>query len=239
VATTPALADVEKGAVLAEVLLDEVLPPVAISELPFVALDNTCNGGKATDISGCTGMLSGSPAREYHLYAREGQRLNISLEPGKDLLFDVSFALLDGAGNCVLGRDVEEAGWAERALTPRLHDGWYRLIIGGYRDDCGPYTLTVRGDLPEPAQVTDVNVRTDPKGSLLRWNSFAEVDVAYFGVYRSLHDVRERIAVVRPHGSPASFASYRYLDRGTQPDARYEVELVLTDGRTQSYTIPS
>jgi hypothetical protein len=218
--------------------LPDSLPPVEVQSLPVCALDNTCFDGVPTDISCYTGMLSGSPAREYRFRVRSGQCLTIELEP-RDPDFDVSLALLRSNRECIVGKDAVGAGQTERATTGALVGGVYRLVVGGYHDDCGPYVLTVREGPPPMAQVNDTQMHVGRNGTVLRWTSFSEVDMTYYSLYRCTEGARERIAVLRAHGGAAGFADYRFTDRSPSPGATYELEAVARDGRSEVMAISS
>lgn len=206
-----------------------------ISAFPFVAMDDCCMDGVEMDLSGCTRMLSGGRAREYGLHARSGQSLRISVEPmyGE---FDVSFALMKD-DHCLVGRDAAGKGQTERATVTHLSVGDYRLLVGGYDGDCGPYLLTVDDQSPSLACIQEAAAYAGRNGTVLRWKSFGEVDVSQYQVYRVTGETRERIAVLRAHGTPAGFSNYRFMDRGRLPGSGYELEMVARDGRSEKVGI--
>jgi hypothetical protein len=215
----------------------DTLPPVAISALPLVSMDNTCFSGSSADLSCYTGMLSGGPARSYAVHAESGKPLQITVQP-EDEHYDVSLALFKD-GRCLTGRDDKGAGQSEQVVLPEAKSGLYTLVVGGYSDNCGPYTLTVRNDPPAVAEMQDATAHTGPNGTVIRWQSFGEVALSNFSVYRLSDGQRERIAVLRAHGTPAGFASYRYTDRSPRSECRYEVEAVTRDGRSEIVSVLS
>jgi hypothetical protein len=218
--------------------IPDVQTPVEIASLPFLALDNLCFDGSPRDLSRCTSMLSGGLAREYDLQTVAGRSLEILLEP-RDPDFDVSLAVLNSDGECLAGRDVNGAGMSETVTIADLPGGLCHILVGSYDNDCGPYSLTVR-DAPAPiAQVCRAVSLTGPNGTAVRWQTFAEMDLRYFSLYRCTATSRERIAVFRAHGSRAGFADYRFMDRARIPGSTYELEAVASDGRTERLTVPS
>ena len=217
--------------------LPDSQPPVEIQDLPLAAMDNTCIDGVPTDLSAYTGMLSGGAAREYVFRVKSRRSLHISLEP-EDAYFDVSFALLAGGNHLLAARDEKPAGQSESATVSDLDAGLYRLWVGGYSQDCGTYLLTVRDPTPPP-QVSSAQAHYGRNGTVIRWRSFAEVDLARYDVFREDEMGRRRIAVVRAHGSPAGFADYRFTDRQLFPRASYSLEAVSLDGRVELVTVAS
>ncbi len=207
-------------------------PTVDEKTLPFVALDNTCYYSSGEDLSKCTGSLSGAPAREYRLSATDKDVLEISLEP-RSQDFDPSFALFTEDRHCIGGYDNQGPGQTETAELKDVEPGQYLLVVGGYGDDCGPYELTVRKEHDDIAQVVQTQKHEGPNGTVLRWSTFAEVDLSHFILYRIAGQDSERVAVLRAHGSPAGFAHYRVMDRTPQPDSTYEIEAVANDGRVE------
>lgn len=218
--------------------LPDSLPPVEIHKLPLAALDNTCFDGVPTDLSCHTGMLSGGPAREYLIRLTKRGALRISVEP-RDDYYDLSFALFESDTKCVLALDEKAAGQTESAVIPDLSAGVYRLVVGGYSEDCGPYLLTVCDQAPPVAQLSQTNTHRGRNGTVIRWRSFAEVDIAHFLLYRVTGANRERIAVLRAHGSTAGFADYRFTDRRLEGNSAYEIEAVSRDGRSELVSIAS
>jgi len=208
-----------------------------IGELPFAVMENSCLDGEVMDLSDCTGLLSGGRGREYTLHVKPGENLRITVEPLYEE-FDVSFALLNG-DFCIVGRDKGRKGESEQATVHNLAAGDYRLCVGGYDGDCGPYLLTVEDQPPSLAQIRDASAYNGRNGTVLRWKSFGEVDLTEYQIYRLTNDNRERIAVLRPHGSPAGFSVYRFMDRGHLPGSAYEVEMVARDGRSERVEIAS
>jgi hypothetical protein len=208
-------------------------PAVKVETLPLVALDNTCYYSASRDLSGCTGTWSGGAAREYHFATTDAEHaLYITAKPKSDE-FDLSLVLMSPDNHCVMGRDDAGPGMAERAVVKDLKPGEYLLVIGGYADNCGPYELTVSTEAPQVAQITDTKVHSGPNGKVVRWDTFAERAVQHYVVYRTDGDSRVRVAVLRAHGSPAGFASYRVMDRLAPIDSTYEIEAVAPDGRTE------
>jgi hypothetical protein len=207
-------------------------PLVEVVSLPFVALDNTCYYSGGEDLSHCTGSLSGAPAREYRLSATKREALWVGVQPRSDY-FDPSFALLTADQRCIAGYDNQGPGLPETAMLNDLEPGEYLLVVGGYGEDCGPYELTVRQETPEIARVVETRTIEGPNGTVVRWGTFAEVDLDYFILYRTVGEDRQQIAVLRAHGSPAGFARYRVMDRKPQPDSTYEIEAVASDGRIE------
>jgi hypothetical protein len=213
-------------------------PPVDIRSLPLAAMDNTCMDGVPTDLSCYTGMLSGGAAREYLLRLERRGTLRIAVEPRSEY-FDLSFALFAGGKQCVLARDEKSAGQTESAVIPNLDTGVYRLIVGAYGQDCGPYVLSVRDQTPPVAQVSAAEAFRGRNGTVIHWRSFAEVELAHFILYRMDELGRRRIAVLRAHGSPAGFADYRFTDRDLEGRATYSLEAVSQDGRTEMVPVSS
>ena len=211
-------------------------PLVEVVALPFVALDNTCyySGGK--DLSRCTGSLSGAPAREYRLLATEREAFFVGVQPRSDY-FDLSFALLTMDQRCIAGYDNQGSGLPETAVLSDLEPGEYLLVVGGYGEDCGPYELTVSREIPDVARVVETGILQGRNGTVVRWGTFAEVDLNYFILYRTVGEERQKIAVLRAHGSPAGFARYRVMDRKPQPDSTYEIEAVASDGRIELFDV--
>jgi hypothetical protein len=218
--------------------LPDSFPPVDVRSLPICAMDNTCFDGVPTDISCYTGMLSGGPAHEYRISVMRGQSLLIEAEPRNED-FDISFALVRGNRECVVGKDAAGPGKTERAVTGALETGVYRLVVGGYHDDCGPYLLTVREGVAPLAEVAETQTHTGRNGVVVRWTSFSEVDLTHYSLYRCTDAGRERIAVLRAHGGPASFADYRFTDRSPAARSTYQIEVVARDGRTELVPINS
>lgn len=213
-------------------------PPVEIQNLPLAALDNTCFDGIPTDLSCYTGMLSGGEAREYLIHLEKKSALRIAVEPRTEH-FDASFALFGKGKSYLLGRDEKPAGMKESGISDVLEPGVYRLFVGGYSEDCGPYVLTVRDQAPPVVRVSDLSADKGRNGTVIRWKSFAEVDLAHFSLYRVDPTGRQRIAVMRAHGSPAGFSDYRFIDRSLASDGSYEIEAVSRDGRTELLPIAS
>ncbi|MDD5087597.1 MAG: hypothetical protein PHI18_02200 [bacterium] len=208
-----------------------------IHDLPFVVFDNTCESSQCADLSGCTGMLSGSEVREYRIFLDgPADMLQIELE-ARDQFLDLSFAFYDGRGRCRAAGDEQPAGWTERATLTGLETGDYRLFVGGYNDHCGPYLLTVRVPEHRAVELTESAVRRGPNGSAIHWTSFGEVDVAHFSLFRVEQENRLRVATFRGHGGAARFGDYRYLDREAGPEAAYELEAVSRDGRREVFSL--
>lgn len=215
----------------------DTLPPVPVQRLPLAAFDNTCFDGAPRDLSAYTGWLSGGAAREYHLFIEAGTRLDIEAEPQFDW-FDLSFVLLNAAGEAVAARDEEGPGQTERGAADITASGNYRLVIGCYGSECGTYRLAVRDELPPLAQIEQNQIHKGRNGAVIRWRSFGETGLSHFSVFRITGDDRRRVATLRAHGSPADFANYRYTDRSPQAD-RYELEAVGRDGRREVISLPS
>jgi hypothetical protein len=218
--------------------LPDSLPPVEIRSLPLAAMDNTCMDGVPTDLSCYTGMLSGGAAREYALRLNTRGTLRITVEPQSEY-FDVSFVLLAKEIHCVLARDEGGAGQRESAVISDLDAGLYRLMVGGYGEDCGPYVLTVRDQIPPVAQVSAAETVRGRNGTVIHWRSFAETELAHFALYRTDEAGRRCIAVLRAHGSPAAFADYRFTDRDLAGGASYTLEAVSRDGRIERVSVNS
>ncbi len=207
-------------------------PPVDISQLPLVALDNTCFYEGTRDLSRCTGTISDSPAREYMIHANGMDTYYVIVEP-RSVFYDPSLVVLDSRQQCVIGEDERGPGYSESTVLERPACGDYSLIVGGYSDDCGPYELTISTSAPEIARVIKPAAFIGRNGTVLRWETFAEVDLAHFELYRQSGNSRERIAVLRAHGSKAGFANYRFIDRAPQGDSNYVIEAVARDGRRE------
>ena len=212
------------------------VPPVDITQLPLVAMENTCYYPGGEDLSGCTGTISGGPVREYTLHTTGHNSYYISAEP-RSLYFDLSLAIYDVSHACVVGKDDRGPGYSESALLENPAQGDYRLVVGGYGEDCGPYELSVSAKAPEIAQVMKPATLVGRNGTVVRWETFAEVDLAHFELYRQTKDQREQIAVLRAHGSKAGFANYRFTDRSPRTDSVYVIEAVAKDGRRQVVVI--
>ncbi len=213
-------------------LFSDSLPPVDVTSLPFVAQDNTCLSSLQADLSACTGLLSGGEAREYRItLTKDNYTLIIEAEPG-DLQFDISLAVFDKQSQCLAGVDMEGEGGIERTELAHLAAGQYKLVVGGYRDNCGLYQLTIREDRPPATEIVSSAVTVGPNGTSVRWTSFAEVGLAHYNLYRITDSERKRVATYRSHGSPADFADYRFFDRSYTANIRYELEAVARDGRT-------
>lgn len=212
-------------------------PAMDAETLPLVALDNTCYYSDAHDLSGCTGTLSGGPSREYRIVASDAtQILYVGAVPRSEY-FDLSLALLTADEQCLIGYDNSGPGLPERAVVSGLEPGEYLLVVSGYADNCGPYELTVFAEAPDIARVVDMAILNGKNGKVVRWETFAEIGVQHFVLYRTQGDRRERVAVLRAHGSPAGFANYRVMDRAPQPDSTYEIEAVARDGRKELVSI--
>ena len=205
-------------------------PAQWISTLPYVAMDDICESSSERDLSRCTGLLSGGKARLYRLDIQHAQSLSISVEP-LDRDFDPALALMKDSV-CIIGRDSARGGGTEQAMLPHLNPGTYDLWIGGYDGDCGTYDLSITNAAEPLGSIAQASVNSGPNGTVLRWTSFAEVGVAQYQVYRISGANRERIAVLRAHGSPAGFGSYHYMDRGTRARTGYELEMIARDGRS-------
>ena len=207
-------------------------PPVDVSQLPLAALDNTCFYSGTRDLSRCTGTVSGSPAREYVIHANGKDTYYVIVEP-RSVFYDPSLVVLNGQQECIVGEDERGPGYSESTVLEHPASGDYSLIVGGYGDDCGPYELTVSTTAPEIARVIKPAAHVGRNGTVVRWETFAEVDLAHFEVYRQSGSIRERIAVLRAHGSKAGFANYRFTDRAPELDAEYVIEAVAKDGRRE------
>lgn len=181
-------------------------------------------------------MLSGGEVREYRVVLEQVMGLQIEVEP-RDPDLDLSFAVFGPEGDCRFGSDQQPAGWTERASLGQLDPGEYRLMVGGYSDNCGPYLLTVRAADAPIVEVSEATVRRGPNGTAVRWTSFGEVDLAHFSLFRISPDSRARVATFRGHGSPAEFAEYRFLDREGESSIGYELEAVARDGRREVFSI--
>lgn len=140
---------------------------------------------------------------------------------------------------CVFARDEQTAGKTESAFIPDLDAGVYRLVIGGYSEDCGPYLLTVRDETPPVVRLAQTTTHHGRNGTVIRWRSFAEVDLTHYALYRVSGVNRRRVAVLRAHGSPAGFADYRFMDRELNEKCAYEIEAVSRDGRKEIVPIVS
>jgi hypothetical protein len=223
----------EKAQVIEEA---SAAPAIVVETVPLVALDNTCFYSSMQDLSRCTGALSFAPAREYRIAAIRNQVLYFGAKPRSDI-FDISVALLTADAKCIVGYDENGPGWPEAAVVTGLDSGEYVLVVGGYGEDCGPYELTVSMETPEMARVVETGVLNGRNGTVVRWGTFAEVDMAHYALYRWKAEERERVAVLRAHGSPAGFARYRVIDRRPQPDSTYEIEAVARDGRRELFEV--
>jgi hypothetical protein len=208
-----------------------VLPPVEIQSLPLVALDNTCEWSDTMDLSACTRALSGSAVRVYQIDVSANQPLFIRVEPLSDY-FDAGVTVLSADRVCAAGADEHGAGLKESLVLKNLPAGSYRVIVSGYSDDCGPYELTIRAERPPIAEVRPPTTRTGPNGTVISWQTFAEVDLAHFVVFRIDGASRQQIGSLRSHGGPASLSTYRLVDRQPIPDASYELQVVAHDGRS-------
>jgi hypothetical protein len=212
-------------------------PAQRISAFPYVAMDNNCENGVEKDLSHCTGLLSGGRARLYEVDIAAGQSLRISVEP-LDRDYDAAFALFKDSV-CIVGRDSARIGGTEQAILPRLSPGIYHLWVGGYDGDCGPYVLSISNAKEPIGSIAQASVFTGRNGTVLRWTSFAEVGVERYQVYRVSGENRERIAVLRAHGSPAGFGTYRFMDRGPRAGTGYELEMIARDGRSEVVELSS
>jgi len=206
--------------------------PVEISALPLVALDNTCLYDGAQDLSRCTGAISGGPVREYQIQANGSDTYYVAAEPRSEF-YDLSLVLFDSARQCMLGRDEQGPGFAEGMVLEKIGAGHYSLLVGGYSEDCGPFELTVSDKTPAIAQIMKSITVPGRNGTVVRWETFGEVDLAHFELYRQNGSERERIAVLRAHGSKAGFAFYRFMDRQPRADSMYVIEAVARDGRRE------
>lgn len=195
-------------------------------------MDNTCEYSQEIDISGCTGVVSGSAARVYQLNLQSDQTLRVTVEP-RSSFFDPSFAILSENHTCVGGSDSHGPGLAEKLEPLYLLAGNYSLVICGYDGDCGPYSLTVSADIPPIAQITAPDFKSGPNGTVVSWQTFAEFDLSHFILYRKDGDNLVKIAVLRKHGSPAQTANYRFIDRRLNTAEAYEIDAVATDGRIE------
>jgi hypothetical protein len=213
----------------------EVLPPVEILSLPLFAFDNTCDFSDTMDISACTHALSGSAARIYNIRLEENQSLYVTVEPRSDF-FDAGIAVFKDQQICIAGKDENGSGIAESLKLKNLSAGNYRVVVAGYHDDCGPYELTVRTEQPPIAEIKPPSVHSGPNGTVISWQTFGEVDLAHFVLYRTDGNNRLQIGSLRSHGNPAATTSYRFIDRKPAPNTSYEVVAVAHDGRTEEYT---
>ncbi len=210
--------------------------PVEITSLPLVALDNTCLYDGTQDLSACTGAVSGGPVREYQFLANGFDTYYVAAEPRSEF-FDLSLVLLDSTRRCLIGQDENGPGFAEGTSIVDLDAGTYTLLVGGYSEDCGPYELTVSNRAPAIAQILKSRSLPGPNGTVVRWETFGEVDLAHFELYRQSGSERERIGVFRAHGSKAGFAFYSFMDRDPNPDSMYVIEAVARDGRREVVTV--
>ena len=207
--------------------------PIEVSALPLVALDNTCYYDGERDFSRCTGAISGGPVREYVFQANGKDTYYIGAEPRSDY-FDLSLVLFDNEQQCIIGQDDNGPGFREAAVIKQPAAGLYSLYVGGYAEDCGPFELILSTKAPNIAQVTKTGSTAGRNGTVVRWETFAEVDLAHFELFRQNGSNRERIATLRAHGSPAGFAVYRFTDRQPLPDSNYVIESVSKDGRRET-----
>ncbi|RPH96000.1 hypothetical protein EHM69_02675 [candidate division KSB1 bacterium] len=212
--------------------------PVEIQGFPLAAMDNTCFDGVPMDLSCYTGMLSGGRAREYTIRLHRPSSLRISLEP-QDPYYDVSVVLLNSSRKCIVGLDKAGAGKNENVILDCIAPGTYRLLVGGYGEDCGPYLLSVFDQPLSIAHVSDLAKFEGRNGTVIRWKSFGEVDLAHYNLYRANQNGWSRIAVLRAHGTPADFADYRFTDRNARSGYAYRLEAVARDGRVETIPIAS
>ena len=235
--TPPVAAPVDTTKSIAPVPLEHaanlsVSVPEEISTLPLISLDNTCYYDSERDFSSCTGAISGGPMREYIFRANGRDTFFVSAEPRSDF-FDLSLIVVDHNNHCVIGQDEHGPGFREFAQIAALARGTYTLYVGGYAQDCGPYELTISNQAPAIAQVTKLESLSGRNGTVVRWETFAEVALEHFDLFRQDGTQRERIATFRAHGSRAGFASYRFTDRHPRPDSNYVIEAVAKDGRRE------
>lgn len=210
----------------------QILPPVEVQSLPLFAFDNTCDFSDTMDISACTHSLSGSAARVYQIHLEANQSLFVTVEPRSDY-FDAGLAVFTEDHACIAGKDDNGSGIVESLVLKNLPGGNYRVVVAGYRDDCGPYELTVRTDVPPIAEIKPPSVLNGPNGTVISWQTFGEVDLAHFVLYRKDGNNRQQIGSMRSHGNPAATTSYRFIDRKPEPNSSYEVVAVAHDGRTE------
>ena len=213
----------------------EVVPPLEVNALPFFAQDNTCEQSDTMDLSACTKTLSGSAVRVYRVRVSANEPLFISVEPQSEY-FDPGIAVVDADHHCMGGADDQGAGLVETLLLNHLAEGVYQVIVSGYHDDCGPYQLTLRKESPPIAQVERLWKHCGPNGTVISWQTFAEVDLSHFVLYRIEGDSRVQIGSVRKHGSSAGWSTYHMIDRDLDPNVHYVVEAVARDGRTESFS---
>jgi hypothetical protein len=111
-----------------------------------------------------------------------------------------------------------------------LAAGRYRLAVGGYSGDCGPFELTVGPARALVADVTPGRVVSGPNGTSVNWRTFGEHEIEYFEIVRGLGDLSEVAARVRSRGGPARAEEYKYLDRAGLIGMSYHVVAVGRDG---------
>jgi hypothetical protein len=161
---------------------------------------------------------------------------------------EYSTTYYDGA-NCsgfALGGDSLQAvaavgGWHTVAGTLTVPPGTVSAKIFLTRScavQCADFAAVNFDDVSfAPAGTTAATIRSftatrSPAGTLLRWRTASELEVAGFNVYRVEHGrhvkVNRRLLAARARAG----ATYRLLDRGHR-GARYRLEIVNLDGTRQ------
>lgn len=208
-----------------------------IDRFPFVALDNTCRYEIVdTELSCCTGMISGEAAIIYRLTHSREVPLYVTVRPLRSD-FDAAFGLFRvgerGELLCVKGSDDKAEGWAERIRLQSLPAGVYYLVVGGYGSDCGRFELSVESTLVPPVSLRDFICTLQNGGTLIQWETDFEADLHYFNLYRVGIDgeVGQPIFQPRSRGGFSHGAQYEFFDPDVDNGLAYVLAGIDVTGR--------
>lgn len=203
-----------------------------VHSLPLVAIDNTCRSDEVVDLAMCTGLSTKGSGQSFYFELIEPATISIEVKPEYEL-FDPGFAVYDAHENCVTGREQNPGGMAEATTLKMLPVGRYRLVIGGYSGDCGPFTLTVAQARALVSDISTGRVLPGPNGTSINWRTFGEHEIEYFEIVRMVGGEQTVAARIRSRGGPARGEEYKYLDRELSPPDDYQLFAVGRDGRRE------
>ena len=208
-----------------------------IDRFPFVALDNTCRYEiKGVELWDCTGLISGPSAIAYQITLHEAEPVFVTVRPMRDD-FDVAVGLFRASASgellCVVGKDTEKEGRAERIRLASLPAGAYYVVIGGYGSDCGMFELSVESELVLPVSLQEFTIAEQDSGTVVRWKTGFEKDLHHFELYRvsNADGTRQRVFQPRSRGGFSSGARYEFFDRDAGSEQRYVLAGIDLTGR--------
>ncbi|MBU1707487.1 hypothetical protein KKB28_06190 [bacterium] len=208
-----------------------------IDRYPFVALDNTCRHEiSGVELWDCTGLISSQSAIGYKIAFNEAESIFITVRPIRDD-FDIAVGLFraDASGElfCVVGKDTEKEGWAERIRLVSLPAGVYYIVIGGYGTDCGMFEFSVELNPLIPVSLQEFTIIEQDSGTVVRWKTDFEADLHHFRLYRvsDADGTRQRIFQPRSRGSFSKGARYEFFDRDARAEQRYVLAGIDVTGK--------